>query len=67
VPKTADLADLERLLDEGVQLVDVLAPEEYADEHLPGAVNIPLKTLGAATVRGLDRGKPVAVYCHDAL
>ena len=67
MPKRADLADLQRLLDEGLQLVDVLAPEVYADEHLPGAVNIPLKTLNAETVRWLDRRTPVAVYCHDAL
>ena len=35
--------------------------------HLPGAVNIPLKTLDAATTAGLDRGRPIVVYCWDAL
>jgi rhodanese-related sulfurtransferase len=67
MPKSSDLADLKRLLDQGVQLVDVLAPDEYADEHLPGAINIPLKQLDADSVARLDRRKPVAVYCHDAL
>jgi hypothetical protein len=37
------LAQLKGLLADGVQLVDVLPPEEYAAEHLPGAVNVPLK------------------------
>jgi Rhodanese-like domain len=67
VPKSIDLAELKRLRAEGVQLVDVLAPDEYAEEHLPGAVNIPLKQLDAQAVAQLDRRKPVAVYCHDAL
>lgn len=38
---------LRRLLDAGAQLVEVLPGEEYAQMHLPGAVNIPLKTLDA--------------------
>jgi rhodanese-related sulfurtransferase len=67
MPHSSDLADLKRLLDQGVQLVDVLPADEYADEHLPGAVNIPLKTLDAKSVAQLDRARPVAVYCHDAL
>jgi phage shock protein E len=67
MPKSIDLAGLKRLLDEGVQLIDVLAPDEYAEEHLPGAVSIPLKRLDAGTAGQLDRRKPVAVYCHDGL
>jgi rhodanese-related sulfurtransferase len=67
VRKSIDLLELKRLLDQGVQLVDVVAPDEYAEEHLPGAVNIPLKQLDARAVAQLDRRKPVAVYCHDAL
>jgi rhodanese-related sulfurtransferase len=58
---------LRRLLDEDAQLVEVLPAEEFAEMHLPGAVNIPLKTLGADTTAGLDRTRPVVVYCWDAL
>ena len=67
IPQSIDLATLQRLLDAGAQLVDVLPPAEYAEGHLPGAVNIPLKTLDARSVAVLERAKPVAVYCHDAL
>jgi len=56
-----------RMLDEGAQLVEVLPAAEYAEMHLPGAVNIPLKALDAATTAGLDRGRPIVVYCWDAL
>jgi rhodanese-related sulfurtransferase len=31
--------------EEGAQLVDVLPCEEYEEEHLPAAINIPLKEL----------------------
>jgi hypothetical protein len=48
---------LRRLLDEGAQLVEVLPAGEYAEMHLPGAVNIPLKTLDATSTAGLDRGR----------
>jgi rhodanese-related sulfurtransferase len=31
---------LRELLDAGAQLVEVLPEREYAEEHLPGAINI---------------------------
>ena len=62
-----DLAQLKRLIDEGAQLVEVLPAAEYAEEHLPGAINIPLKQLDATTASRLDRTRPVVVYCWDSL
>ena len=61
------LAELKRRLDDGAQLVEVLPAAEYADEHLPGAINIPLKELDATSVEPLDRSRPVVVYCWDGL
>jgi rhodanese-related sulfurtransferase len=58
--------ELQRLMrEEHAQLVEVLPPDEYQDEHLPGAINIPLKTLDAQATRRLDPGRPVIVYCYD--
>ena len=51
--------------EEGAQLVDVLPREEYEDEHLPRAINIPLKELDRETITRLNRDAPVIVYCHD--
>lgn len=66
MPTPIDRDELQRLLrDEQAQLVEVLPPEEYEDEHLPGALNIPLKTLDRQTTRQLDRERPVIVYCYD--
>jgi rhodanese-related sulfurtransferase len=58
---------LQELIADGAQLVDVLPEREHADGHLPGAVNIPLKQLDANTTAVVDRERPVAVYCWDAL
>ena len=65
--ESIDLAGLKRLLDGGAQLVEVLPAAEYAEEHLPHAVNIPLKTLNAESAAQLDRTRPVVVYCFDGL
>jgi rhodanese-related sulfurtransferase len=43
-----------RLLEEGAQLVEVLPSKEYEEEHLPGAINIPLKFVKPTW--GLPRG-----------
>ena len=59
--------ELRRLLDQQAQLVEVLPVDEYDEMHLPGAVNISLKTLDAHTTAGLDRARPVVVYCWDGL
>ncbi len=53
------------MIDQGAQLVEVLPPAEYEDEHLPGAINIPLKELDHETTRQLERERPVIVYCYD--
>lgn len=47
------------------QLVEVLPAPEFEREHLPGAINIPLKELNRETARQLDRSRPVIAYCHD--
>jgi rhodanese-related sulfurtransferase len=58
--------EVQRLLaEEQGQLVEVLPTAEYEDEHLPGAINIPLKELGRNTTQQLDRDRPVIAYCYD--
>lgn len=63
--KIYSVDEVKRLLEEGAQLVDVLEAEEYAESHLPGAINLPLKELNEATASRLDRARPVIVYCND--
>ncbi|HZA41738.1 MAG TPA: rhodanese-like domain-containing protein [Actinomycetota bacterium] len=65
MPKEIGFEDMRRLLDEGAQLVEVLPAREYEEEHLPGAINIPLKTLDEGSAAQLSNDRPVVVYCWD--
>ena len=67
MPARIHLADAKRLMNDGAQVVEVLPRAEYEEEHLPGAISIPLKTLDARTTAGLDKRAPVMVYCWDEL
>jgi rhodanese-related sulfurtransferase len=58
---------LRELVADGAQLVEVLPEAEYREEHLPGAINIPLKQLDATTAQQLDPARAVVVYCWDGL
>jgi rhodanese-related sulfurtransferase len=65
-PIPIDRDEVLRLVgEEAAQLVEVLPPAEYEDEHLAGAISIPLKELDEQAPRLLDRGRPVVVYCSD--
>lgn len=65
MPTAIKREEVQRLVGEGAQLVEVLPRAEYEEEHLPGAINIPLKELNRETTRQLRRDQPVIVYCHD--
>ena len=65
MPTPIDRERIQELLGEGAQLVEVLPPAEYDDEHLPSAINIPLKELNRERVRQLERARPMIVYCYD--
>jgi rhodanese-related sulfurtransferase len=67
MPESIDRDRVQELLRAGAQLVEVLPSEEYEDEHLPGAVNIPIKELNADAAAQLDRARPVIVYCYDTV
>jgi rhodanese-related sulfurtransferase len=65
VPVAVDVEQVRRLVEAGAQLVEVLPWEEYEEEHLPGAVSIPLTELGRRSVEQLDPARPVIAYCYD--
>jgi rhodanese-related sulfurtransferase len=66
MPTEIDRDGVRRLADQGAQLAEVLPANEYAEDHLPGAINLPLRRLEAQATQLLDRHRPVVVYCWDA-
>jgi rhodanese-related sulfurtransferase len=57
---------VQALIEQGAQVVEVLSPEEFEGDHLPSAVNIPLRKLETEATRMLDKSAPVVVYCWDS-
>ena len=66
MPTDVTRNDVVRLLGEVAQLVEVLPRDEYEEEHLPGAVSLPLKELNRETAAVLDPRQPTIVYCWDS-
>jgi rhodanese-related sulfurtransferase len=66
MPKPIDRFEVQRLLQAGAQLVEVLPPEEYEEEHIPGAISLPLRRIESQARDRLDPARPVVVYCFDS-
>ena len=60
-----DSWDLNVALEAGeeVVVIDARSPESYARGHIPGAVNIPHRTMSADTTAHLDKNALVVTYC----
>ena len=65
MPEEIGRREVQRLLDEGAQLVEVLPREEFEEEHLPGAISIPLRRIDEEAPKLLDPTGPTIVYCWD--
>jgi rhodanese-related sulfurtransferase len=66
MPERIDRDEVRRLVDKGAQLVEVLPSPEFEEEHLPGAIHMPLRQVGSSAIELLDRNRPVIVYCWDS-
>jgi rhodanese-related sulfurtransferase len=66
MPKEIDRDEVRRLLAKGAQLVEVLPSPEFEEDHLPGAIHMPLRQIESPAVEMLDRGRPLIVYCWDS-
>lgn len=65
MPTAIDRNDLRELARSGAQLIEVLPRQEYDDEHLPGAINMPLTRMDGESGAEFRRDVPVVVYCQD--
>nr|WP_136251856.1 rhodanese-like domain-containing protein [Ningiella ruwaisensis] len=50
---------------ESVMIVDVRTPEEYAEGHVPGAVNIPLASVSENLEKFGAKEQEIVVYCRS--
>ena len=66
MPQEIDRTHVQRLMRERVQVVEVLPREEFEQDHLPGAISLPLRSLETEAKGTLDPARPILVYCWDA-
>jgi rhodanese-related sulfurtransferase len=59
-----DIEKFNEAIDNGAFLVDVREEKEYQAGHIPGAINIPIRTL-AQKLDQIPADKPVFVYCKS--
>lgn len=47
-------------------ILDVRRPDEYAEGHIPGAINVPNEEIGTAEIAELpDKSQMILVYCRS--
>ncbi len=64
-PQTIDAPTLKQWLDrQSALLIDVREPVEYATEHIPGAVSLPLSRLDSSQIN-LQPGQRLVLYCQS--
>ena len=61
---TADEAQVLMQKERDYLILDVRSPEEYAEGHIPHAINIPMEQFGEDPPKELpDRNQTIFVYC----
>jgi len=67
MPGTITAEELREKIDRGDEfhLVETLLPREYAEWHLPGAINIHFNKIGKEARDRFGQDDEIVVYCHD--
>lgn len=60
-----DLDQLLELQKRGAQVIEVLSGKQYNEQHIPGAISLPLSKFTASEMARLNKERPVVVYCWD--
>ncbi|MEO8456682.1 MAG: rhodanese-like domain-containing protein [Chloroflexota bacterium] len=57
--------EVQKLIEQGAQILDALPADDYAKQHIAGAINVPLEKFSQDLIRDLDPNKPTITYCFD--
>lgn len=65
--KTINKEQLKQKLDQGepLRLIEVLSPASYKQEHIKGAINIPLDSIGKEAKKRFNTDEEIIVYCSN--
>lgn len=67
MPTSIDRDEVQRLIERGATVVEVLEESQFRAAHLPGALHMPGWDMTPERVAALDRSRPIVVYCFDNL
>lgn len=56
-----------KLMEAGAVVLDVRSPGEYAQGHIPRAINLPLDEISRAGAFVPDHNQPIVVYCSAGI
>ena len=62
---SGEQTDLQELVRRGATVLDVRTPAEFADQHVPGATNIPVQELSERLAELGATDRPLIVYCRS--
>jgi rhodanese-related sulfurtransferase len=60
--------DLDRVIElqkRAAQVVEVLSRHQFHEQHIPGAISLPLSKFTPLEIATLDKNRAVVVYCWD--
>jgi len=60
-----DLTRFTELQKQGAQVLEVLPRKQFDEQHIPGAMSLPLSQFKTSELAKLDRNRVVVVYCWD--
>jgi len=60
-----DLGRVVELQNHGAQVVEVLSRKQFNEQHIPGAISLPLSKFKSSELAKLDKTRAVIVYCWD--
>ena len=63
MPESVTREEVQTLVHNGAQLVEVLGARQYAESHLPGAINIPHRTMTRERMAQFAGSTLFVVYC----
>jgi rhodanese-related sulfurtransferase len=64
-PGVVDGPTAHKLVESGVKVVDVRTPAEFAEGHVPGAINIPYDQMASRHAEIGPPSTPVLLYCKS--
>ena len=60
-----DLTRVVELQKQGAYVIEVLGRKEFEENHLAGAISLPLSKFSRSELAKLDKDRPIVVYCWD--